>query len=182
MPPENIKQFIPKQPIEIPQSRHMALFFPISLFAAGAVLFLWAGAFIYLQLQQRSLGSVGKNISQLEGEFDPKAIQEMQSISVSLESLKILLAGHLYSSALFDFLEQNTLTAVRFTRFSFSKENYALALSGEGTSFSAVAQQLEAFEEHNAVQSVNFQNLFLTNTGNVSFDATLKFNQSFFHK
>lgn len=182
MSPESIKQFIPKQPIEVPRSERIALFFPVSIFVAGAVLVLWAGAFIYLQIQQRSLDSVGKSLSQLESEFDPKAIQELQRISVSLESLKILLAGHLYPSTLFDFLEQNTLTVTRFTRFSFSTEDYALALSGEGTSFSAVAHQLEVFEEHPAVQSVSFQNLFLTNTGNISFDAALKFNPSFLNK
>lgn len=183
MPEKTVQQFIPKQPLQQePMGRRAPLFFVFSVFGAVAVLILWAGAFTYLQIQQKALKRVQVDLSKLEGEFDAKTIQELQLVSVSLSSLQKLLASHVYSSSAFTFLERNTLNAIQFTSFNFSVKDYTVKLAGEGVNFSAASEQLRVFQGHSLVRSVSFKNLSLTDDGNIRFNALIEFKPELFNQ
>ena len=138
--------------------------------AAGGGIFFWQKTLV-TQVQQVEATLVRERES-----FSEDSIQELTSLSNRLQSSKTLLDSRLYTSKIFELLNQNTIKTVRFGKFSVDpalvdKGKLKMMVSGQAKDYASVALQSEVFSKLNsAVIDYEFSNLTLDQSGNVLFD------------
>ncbi len=176
MEPQVQASFIPKKPLstETPVVSHYggilwfvaSVIFVLSLL--GAV-----GVFAYQAYLQGALASADQSLTRAQAAYDPAVIADLVRLDTRMVQSSTLLQNHLSPSAIFTFLENNTLSSVRFTDFDYSVgQNGAvsLALAGEALDFSSVALQSDAFGQSKALKDVLFSDVNIDPaTGHVVF-------------
>lgn len=81
--------------------------------------------------------------------------------------------SHIAITPFLDLLGQQTLPAVRFTKFSYTFDDSGkpiISLSGEGDSYRSIAQQSELFAKQIYIRDHIFSNFILTPKARISFD------------
>jgi|GEM_PF-184486 len=165
MPPQIQTSFIPKKPlVESAPTRHarvgifwvlVIILFIASLVAAGA-------AFAYQVVLQNSIQASNDSLTRAQAAYDPAAIASIIRLDNRLTQTKILLQNHIAPSAIFSFLETNTLGNVRFTDYAYTIDPNGAAtlqLSGEALDFSSVALQSDAFGQSRDLKDVLFSDI-----------------------
>jgi hypothetical protein len=89
-----------------------------------------------------------------------------------MTSAREILDNHKAPSALFDLLEDTTLTSIQFKNLSYGMKEGRMSISmgGVASSFGSVALQSDIFGENKFIQESIFSNLNLDDKGNVVFD------------
>ena len=111
----------------------------------------------------------------MEVDLRPDILEQLLALDKKLGSLRTLLTGHAIPSNVFAFLEQNTLSRVRFTSFSYAAESGKLELSGEAATYFLLAQQVRTFESLSQIERVDFGGLSIGEKGLVSFRMSIIF-------
>lgn len=137
-----------------------------SLAAAG-------GVFAYTKYLQRNNESLKEEIGKLEVDLRPDILEQLLTLDKKLGSLRTLLAGHTIPSNVFVLLEQNTLSRVRFTSFTYAAESRKLELSGESATYFLLAQQVRTFESLSQIERVDFGGLSIGERGLVVFKMSI---------
>jgi hypothetical protein len=119
-----------------------------------------------------------QRLVEAKNSFEPEFINTVDRLSKRIEASKKILAAHTAISPVFEFLESDTLAAVRFNDFSYELKDAgvsSISLSGEARNFSAVALQSDIFGKEKFVKSPVFSDLNPNTDGNVAFkfNATL---------
>ena len=151
--------FIPKRPLtSSPVSGHGApsilsiiatFIFVVSILAA-------AGVFGYTLYLNHQLSTAKSSLDAARAAYDPNSIQDLIRLNSRIEQAKQLLAKHVAPSALFSFLEANTLSTVRFTQMGYSVNpdgSIGLTLTGNAADFASVALQSDQFSAATKVLS-----------------------------
>lgn len=131
------------------------------------------GMFAFEQYTKVSIENKRASLDRARSAFQPATIKELSRLNARLNVAGALLAGHAAPSQLFDFIETETLSSVRFSDFAFGEAGpgrVLVAMSGEARSFNAVALQSDAFGESDIFSEVIFSNLNIDTNGNVVFD------------
>ncbi|MBI2055222.1 MAG: hypothetical protein HYT39_04005 [Candidatus Sungbacteria bacterium] len=139
-----------------------------SLIAAG-------GVFAYTKYLQKNNESLKEEIGKLETDLRPDILEQLLALDKKLGSLRTLLAAHAIPSNIFALLEQNTLSRVRFTSFSYAAESRKLELAGEAGTYFLLAQQVRTFESLSQIERVDFGGLSIGEKGLVSFRMSIIF-------
>lgn len=147
------------------------LIFFLSLIAAGGI-FFW----------QRTLTTQVKQVEETlvreRASFDEGSIRELTNLSNRLQGSQTLLENRLYTSKIFQLLNQNTIRTVRFSKLGIDpnlvdKNKLKMTVSGQAKDYASVALQSEVFSKlDTAVLEYEFSNLTLDQSGNVLFDMT----------
>lgn len=172
MPEETL---IPKTKTKISfRSKGVGLLVTLNIFLFIAVLLVSVGLFFYRGLLESQVQELKGILGRVEGEFEPSLILELRRTARSIDSAKQLLTQHTAPSRFFEFLKNNTLPDTRFSGVSYQEG--MVVMSGTTRSYTTLAQQSLAFEQHSMVQNVTFSNFSLGAGGFVSFVVELSLN------
>lgn len=181
MEPKFQTSFIPKNPVVTPDvhapssSIHSSvnilsalgtILFVLSLIAAGAL-------FAYEHVLNSQITADSRSLTLVESELDPTTMNSLVQASNSIKGAETLLNNHIATSNMFSVLEQDILPQVRFDTFDFTvnpDSTMTIALTGEATSYAALAEQSSIFSSIPYFEDPTFSNLILLPTGTVSMD------------
>ncbi|TSC78258.1 MAG: hypothetical protein G01um101429_872 [Parcubacteria group bacterium Gr01-1014_29] len=145
------------------------------------VALVYGGIVFYKGSLEESLDGLTHELAQQEEDLDPKIIGEIARVDRGLATARSLLAQHVYTSHLFDFLEDNTLEDVYYTNFSYGFTNGgAVTVSGKASGFSALHQQLEQLRAQPTVSSITLTNVQIADAGAVNFGMDFVLNENLF--
>ncbi len=171
--------FIPKSPLTTAsaiRASHSILWL-IALFVFGVSIVAAVAVFLYGAYLQSSITSAINSLTRAQAAYDPAAIADLVRLDDRIRQAQTLLDQHVAPSAIFSFLETNTLPSVRFTQFNYTENpdgSASIKLSGEALDFASVALQSDQFSTSTSVgilQNVIFSNLNIDpTTGLVSFN------------
>ena len=150
-------------------------FFKIGLIFFLACGLLVGGLYFYRNFLSNSLQEKQTILSNLEVEFEPSLITEVQRVSSAISASKDILSKRVFQTKLFSILEEKTLPQISFGTFSYTHDKKSLVLVGEAASYADIARQSNVFQSAPEIKEVLFSNLILKETGNVSFTLTINF-------
>lgn len=143
----------------------------------GVVIFAF-GLFLYRVTLEQRIQSQILTLEEVKEQFDPNFISQATRLNSRIVSAGKILDRHLAPSAIFELLEDFTLTTVSFNSFEFADNVEGKVLikgSGEGNDFESVVLQSDSFGKSGYMRDVLFSNLQPNSNGNVNFtfEATL---------
>lgn len=157
-------------------------FFTIAVIALIASFLATGAAWFYARYLTNSTVALKDEAARLEGDLRPDILNQILALDKKLSSLSALLKGHPFSSNIFIFLQQNTIPQVHFSVFSYSADGRKIDLTGEATTYSALANQVRAFEALSRyVERVDFGGLSVNEKGFISFKMGITFKDSLIH-
>ena len=148
-------------------------FFKIGFIFFLASGLLVGGLYFYRNFLSNSLQEKQSTLANLEVEFEPSLISEVQRVSSAISASKDILTKRVFQTRLFTLLEEKTLPQISFGIFSYAHDKKALVLVGEAGSYADIARQSSVFATAEEIKEVLFSNLTLKETGNVSFTLTI---------
>lgn len=164
--------FIPRKP-EIRASQHFSgsLLYSLSLIVFILAILASVGVFAYQKISEKSLARMQSDLEAARGLLQPGLIRELSRANARFEVAGKLLKDHILLSSFFNLLESLTLQPVRFTSFSFIKEDdrATVSLRGEARSYASLAVQSKIFGENPNILNHQFSGLDLNKDGNVTF-------------
>lgn len=134
--------------------------FAIVLFIAS--LALGAGVFLYQQFLSAQTTSKIEQLSRAKAAFDPALIQRLIRLDDRMHAADVLLNGHIAPSALFDALNQSTLTTVSFESFQLDAadtKHITASFSGIARSVNSIALQDDIFSKNTVVAGPIFSGI-----------------------
>lgn len=173
--------FIPKQSLAKGGSQKRR---PVSLLMVISVglLLLSAGAYggLYFYANSIAQDNVAKEeqLNSLRGDIDRSTLEEARLVEARLEGADALVQQHIALSSVFAFLEENTLSDVQLTSFSFAREteeggegtDLTLSLDGRAPDFAGViALRRSLFENTDVLANGELTNVSLGEAGEVNF-------------
>lgn len=163
--------FIPKTTFaKIPyRPRGLGWFNFLAFILFIAALLLSLGLFFYRGLLQGQIDSLSITLKKVESEFEPALLIELQNTARGIREAKNLLGKHTAVSRLFEFLEENTISDVHFSNFSYQEGR--VSLNGTARSYTALAEQSLVFEKSRLIKDVSFADFNLSPEGFVNFKA-----------
>lgn len=174
--------FIPKQTVQTVastrRSSSVGIFLLIGLFVFFIALVGSGGAFLWKYYLTQELVKKVAFLETQKNALKSEALEEYSRLDTRLTTASALLNQHRAPSFLFDFLEANTISSVRFTSFSYTKNfdpkaeigSMSLALKGEASGFGSVALQSDLFGKSKVISNPIFNGLSLDDIGRVTFD------------
>jgi hypothetical protein len=174
MDPQVNTSFIPKAALTAEKARSggIGLFLLISILIFILSIIAAGGAFAYTGILNSNLAKNKADLAQQQGAFDPATIQELLKLDSRIEQGKLLLNKHVASSALFNFLSQNTLVNVQFSSFNYllnADGTATVQLEGSADSFSTIALQSDALGKSSALKDVVFSGIAVDTSNRVTF-------------
>ena len=134
------------------------------------------GVFAHSFILDRRIASAKEEVVTKEREFDYEAVENIVRVDNQLKSAVILLKNHTAVSNIFNVLEENTISNLRFNSFDFayiSPTRIVLTMKGQARTFGAVARQAEFFSTSSSTRPYFkdpiFSDLDLDESGNVRF-------------
>lgn len=170
--------FIPKKPIVSTgggQSRSsVSLLMIIAVIIFVATLASAGFTFIYGNSLTSKIEESKAYLKQQEDAFDTNTIKRMVRMDGRIEAGKSILATHVAPSAIFNLIEESTLSGIRFKSFDYSSsgEKPTISMKGQADSFTAIALQSDEFSRHKEFKEPLLSDLSLDNSGSVSFNFT----------
>ncbi len=151
------------------------------MFFRLAVIFFIASAifsgvlYFYKNILSNGFADQQAALKQLEIEFEPSLITELDRVATSIAAARDLVGKHVRQTAIFALLQENALPAVTFTSLSYNDEKKSLVLTGDAASYGDISNQSSVFESLSNVTGARFSNLALRESGRVSFNLTITF-------
>ena len=172
MDPQVQGSFIPKAPLNAPRSAGGSFLLLISLFIFVLSILAAGAAFGYERYLNASIASKDETLRRAEGAFDSGVIRDLVRLDARLVQGGELVRGHIAPSALFDFLERETLERVQFTAFDYARNpdgSASLSLDGVAADFSTLALQSDRFGGGKALRDVIFSAITVAEGGRIEF-------------
>ena len=129
------------------------------------------GLWFYRGLLADQIAGYTDALKKVESEFEPSLIAELRHTAQAIDVGRDLLGKHVALSQLFKFIEDNSLSDTRFSRFSY-KDGSAI-LSGSTRSYAALAQQALIFEQSKFIRKATFSDFALGQGGFINFRVEL---------
>lgn len=153
--------FIPQdasRPTAIPRSSgggglaELGLLISIVLFVASGAL---AGAvFLYAEYANTSAASKVTQLQRAKDAFEPSLISQITRLDDRMQAANSLLSAHTAPVAIFDALQEATLSTVSFTQLSytgFDPQNMKIKMQGVAQSVNSIALQADLFSKNGVV-------------------------------
>ncbi len=172
--------FIPKRTLDtqarIERADTVSIFTVLSTIIFFLAIVAGGGIFFWQQSLKAQVQEVEATLIKERESFSEDTIRDLTDLSNRLKSSEELLDNRLYSSKIFELLNQNTIQTVRFSKFSVDpsmvdKTKLKMTVSGQAKDYASVALQSDIFSKlTNTVLEYEFSNLTLDQAGNVLFD------------
>lgn len=136
-----------------------SLFFSIILVLFFMAVASYGGLIFLSRAQEKTRQDIVDQI-RLKGEtLRPDLLRQIFILDSRLKNLKTLLSRHQSTSAIFHFLETQTLPQVNYLNFNFSADSRRIDLDGEAPSYGVLARQIMILEKNKDVERVDFGGL-----------------------
>ena len=160
--------FIPHDTAESSRARRastagltdLLLLFSIVILIASAALGI--GVFLYQQYLVTSEKSKIDQLDHAKKQFDPVFVQNVMRLDDRMRSAEKILAAHIAPTALFQALQQTTLTTIAFRSLDFaidSNQHPTIKMSGVAQSVNSIALQEDLFSKGTVVNSPIFSGI-----------------------
>ena len=177
--------FIPKKDIKKRSRAGKGFSINISLLIA-VVIFLtaiFASLGVYL-LEQKLLSDKNQALETLEKNqenFGLKAIENFILASNRLQAVDVILNDHINVARVFELLEQDTLTEVIVSDFSFSTTNGNIDVSARGSAptYEHVAVQSQTYGENLDIKNLILSDVDQNREGGVSFNIAFSLDKTY---
>lgn len=180
---ENKVSFIPKRTIGAPiyRDKGLGIFTSFALMIFLVSVALWGGMFLYKKYLKEQISQKKLSLEIARSELEPSLITDLARLSDKIDAAKSLIKDHKTPSSIFIFLQNNTLTEVRFKDFKFLLSGGgepSIIMSGLTKSYSILALQADVFEKNSSVKKTKFSNFKLDKNGWIGFNAEIIFTPS----
>ncbi|OGF69780.1 hypothetical protein A3C73_03315 [Candidatus Giovannonibacteria bacterium RIFCSPHIGHO2_02_FULL_44_11] len=151
-----------------------------ALLRLSLILFILASVltgllFAYKGLLARQLDQQRQILSDLQVQFEPSLVAQLEHVASTITNAKMLLNKHLFITPVFNFLEKHTLPDVSFSSFNYSADKKTLTLNGEAPSYTEISAQIKTFQNQQEVAAASFANTALRDAGSVVFNTIINF-------
>lgn len=156
------------------------LLFSVFIFAFAIFVFLGLrlGYGSYLLFRTKTLD---KNISDLAKKVSESEQANLSTFYSQLVNLQKVVLSHKFDSNIFSFLEKNVAQGVYYTGAEFSIDGMSLKLKGRGGNLNDIVGQFSIFDQAPEIDVATLDSIGFEG-GDTTFNATLKFKESFFEK
>ena len=172
--------FIPKRTLDtnarVERADTVSIFTILSVLIFFIVIIGAGGIFLWKKNLEKEISDVKSVIIREKDSFSSEDINQLAKLDKRLISGGLLLDSKLYTSKIFELLNQNTIKTVRFTKFTVDpslvdKEKLKITVSGQAKDYASLALQAHIFSGLNdSFIDYDFSNLTLDLSGNVTFD------------
>lgn len=152
------------------------LFIIATIVTSGAII-ATGGVLWYSYYLTSNTELLKQEVARLEEDLRPELINQLLNLDKKMSGLRVLLDNHVVTSNVFKLLEENTLTHVHFSSFSYFADARKIDLSGEAATYSTLSQQVRLFEALPQVERVDFGGLAKTSGGRITFKMGIIFKQ-----
>ena len=132
---------------------------------------------------QKSLIEEKTNLENQLAELNNKRNLELEAdfmdLKNGIEDLKKILKNRLYSSQIFEMLEELTLPQVRFANLDADFSQAKLKLEIEAADYTTLAKQVFVFKEDKRIKEISLSGVELSETGRVNSAFDIKINLDF---
>lgn len=180
--------FIPKKPLTSFDGKEgagiSAIFKFLSIIVFVIALSVYGGGLFYVKVLNSSIATLNSELNKVQAALKDRdlVMKEMVKFDSKLNNVSMLLERHISLRNLFAFLEENTMSRLRFNEFSYldtGNGSIDLRLSGEAKSYGTIANQSREFINSKKFGDKDFTDIIFSDfnpglTGNVVFKATAK--------
>ncbi len=169
---------IPRRVQTIPTWHKALFYFLIFLLIVLAIIYFTLN---HLQGEaQVYFDGIEKELSEMETPATLALETEVFSYKKRIDDFAPFLEKHVFSSRIFEFLENETHPKVFFLRTSLDLKSSVVSLSGITDNFLSLGQQLSIFKKQEMVESLGLSNISLSKRGGIEFDINISFNKKLF--
>jgi len=170
-------EIIPKQTPKVPP--WLDILFYLSV---GLLVFSFIAYFLFnnsIKTSQKTLAVLEETLSR---EVSEKATlkNEILTYQKKIKDFSGLISGHLKSSKIFVFIEEQCHPKVWFNDFTLDTEKASVMLLGEAQSFESLGQQMLILRDEKMVKSIELGNVSLNKEGKINFNLNIFLNPSIF--
>jgi len=169
--------FIPRKPVtptvsgyKGPTSNYLTIV-TVAIFL-GTLVF-GGGVFAYKLSVKKDISNQIEDLKKSRAEFDEKFIKEATRLNTKITAVKTLIDKHQAPSAVFDLLQETTLSSVRFNNLKYSTDKtkgaITLDAAGVGVGYQSIVLQSDEFGKTGALRDVVFSSVQPNDSGLVSF-------------
>lgn len=161
--------FIPQdaaRPTQAPRQQHSSglndLGFLVGLVVFVASASLAGAVFLYQQYTISSANSKSVQLQRAKEAFEPALIHELTRLDDRMRSADTILSSHVAPLALFDALQQSTLTTVSFNSMSFElvdSQNIHIKMAGVAQGVNSIALQADLFSKSGVITNPIFSDI-----------------------
>ncbi|MDO8555098.1 MAG: hypothetical protein Q7R75_00840 [bacterium] len=179
-------------------------FFKFSAFLFFASLIVFGFVFWYKNNLNRQITELTPSLERAKEVLDKDFIKQVEDASNKISFAESIVSSHRRASNIFSFLEKITYQEIRFIQFSYTYSppsseqsgnnnssvtpvvggvvslpaSVAIDLSGEATSYTALAKQAAILAKNETIKEASFSNFSLTEKGGVTFSLKIKIDPS----
>lgn len=131
------------------------------------------GIEIYKTIQSNRLEIIKKEIVKIDIEKDIELERKIKSDVNKIDKIKPLLDSHIEAVNVFDFLEKNTYSEIKFSNFDFRAKEGAITMTGIAPSASVLILQLLILKQSKDLDNVELSGISITKEG-INFQLNMK--------
>jgi Tfp pilus assembly protein PilN len=135
---------------------------------------VYLGLVIYKNSLLDSKVALENQIKDLEAARDLEWEAKLKDLEKGIKDLGKILETHIYSSKLFQMLEELTLSQVQWTGLKATLSEGKIDLNGRAASYSILAKQMVVLEQDPRIIQTETSGIKLTTTGDIEFNLVLK--------
>ncbi len=124
-------------------------------------------------------GNLEERIVELNNQRDLGMEANFIELKTGIEDLRKVLENRLYSSKLFELLEEITLPRVQFTGLEADLFQAKLSLKAEAADYPTLAKQVVIFEQDSRIKKVDLSEVGLETSGRVASNLRIELNPDF---
>lgn len=177
MPERVTTSFIPKASLKTEKRRprnqsSMGIINVLASIVLLAAIIAAVGVFVFEQYTVQNIERKKQSLDRARAAFEPATIKELSRLDTRLSAAATLLDGHSAPSILFNEIERETLSTVRFNDFTMAESGpgrLMVTMAGEAASFNALALQSDTFGASPLFSEPLFSDFNIDERGNVVF-------------
>lgn len=154
----------------------------LSLLILALVILIWLGLFFYKNSLDKNISHLKQQIESLKSKENKEMEVKIIDLEKNLKIVKSLLAQHIYSSSVFNWLGKLTLAQVQWKSFDLKTKTGQVSLKGKAAAYNILAKQILIFEEERQVKSVKSSGIALDQLGGIGFNMELILDSKIFSK
>ena len=145
------------------------------------VFVLYGATLFYEGILNGNITDIDNRVKVLNEDRDEDKENAVIRFDAKLDKLGLILDNHIYSSALFGYLETITHTKVQFTNFNFTARGGGVRLTGLTESYETFGEQMVALKQKDAINNLVVSDVRLKKTGQVEFVISFEVDKSLYN-
>ncbi|MBL7154889.1 MAG: hypothetical protein ISS88_00065 [Candidatus Portnoybacteria bacterium] len=143
------------------------------------VILIYFGLTGYKNSLIKEKGNLEERLTELTNQRDLEMEVNFMELKTNIEDLRKVLENRVYSSKLFEMLEEITLPRVQFTGLEADLSQAKLILKAEAVDYLTLAKQVVVFEQDSRIEKVDLSEVNLETSGRIVSDLRVELNPDF---